>query len=89
MWKAQNRQLDRLYWAFHISEGTDFKLNNVSFAYLHRFSHFISFCLYVNREAERKINLGLYVKEGSEKNRPFSIFDPFPSALGWDLNGDM
>jgi hypothetical protein len=32
---------------------------------LHRFSHFISFSLYLDREAERKIITGLYVGKGS------------------------
>jgi hypothetical protein len=50
-------------WAFHILEGTVFTLSNLSFAYLHGFSHFISFCLYLYREAERKITAGLYEGE--------------------------
>jgi len=50
-------------WAFHISEGTVFTLSNLSFAYLHGFSHFISFCLYLYRGAERKITTGLYEGE--------------------------
>jgi hypothetical protein len=54
---------DSLYWAFHISEGTVFKLSNLSFAYLHRFSHFISLC----QEAERKITAGLYVEQKNEE----------------------
>jgi hypothetical protein len=54
------------------TEGTVFKLSNLSFAYLHRFSHFISFFLYPYSEAERKITAGLYVGEGSE-NRSFRI----------------
>ncbi len=51
---------DRLYLAFHISEGAVFKRSNLSFAYLHRFSHFISFfCLYLDREAKRKTTADL------------------------------
>jgi hypothetical protein len=62
------------------------KLSNLSFAYLHRFLHFISFCLYLYREAERKITAGLYVGEGSE-NRPFSYTkytfkSPEPRIIG-------
>jgi hypothetical protein len=74
--KAQYALSNRVYWAFHISEGTAFKFSNLSFAYLHRFSHFISYFLYLRWEAERKITPGLYVGEGSE-NRAFRIFDPF------------
>jgi hypothetical protein len=81
MWKAQYSLSERLFWAFHISEGTVFKLSNLSFAYLNRFSHVISFCPYLYREAERKITAGLYIGEGSEK-RPFRIFDPFPRPTG-------
>jgi len=77
---------DRLYWAFHILEGTVFKLSNLSFAYLHGFYHFISFCLYLYRKAERKITACLYVGEGSEY-RPFQIFDPFARPLTW--GGDL
>jgi len=77
---------DRLYWAFHILEGTVFKLSNLSFAYLHGFYHFISFCLYLYRKAERKITACLYVEEGSEF-RPFQIFDPFARPLTW--GGDL
>jgi hypothetical protein len=39
---------------FHISEGTLFKSSNLSFAYLHHFSHFISFCVYVGRGSRKK-----------------------------------
>jgi hypothetical protein len=81
MWKAQYSLSERLFWAFHISEGTVFKLSNLSFAYLHRFSHVISFCLYLYREAQRKITAGLYIGEGSE-NRLFRIFDAFPRPTG-------
>ncbi len=55
-----------------MSEGTAFKLSNLSFAYLHRFSHFMTFSLYLYGEAEREITVGLYEGEGSE-NRPFRI----------------
>jgi hypothetical protein len=58
------------YWAFHISGGTIFKLKNISFAYLHWFSHLINFYLYLNREMKRKITIGLYIGEGFN-NRPF------------------
>jgi hypothetical protein len=73
----------RLDWAFHILEGTVFKLSYLSFAYLHRFPQFISFCLYLDREVERKITTGLYLGEGSE-NICFRIFDPLfqPTCLG-------
>jgi hypothetical protein len=57
-------------------EGTVFKLSNLSFAYLHRFSHFIRFCPHLYREAERKINAGLYVGERS------SGFEIRPKAEG-------
>jgi hypothetical protein len=64
MWKAHYSLSDRLYGAFHISEGTDFKLNNLSLEYLQWISHFISFCLYLYREAERKITAAFYVGNG-------------------------
>ncbi len=51
--------------------------NSVIYLLLHRFSHFISFRLYVYRKAKRKITSGLYVGKGSEK-RPFQIWDLFP-----------
>ncbi len=55
---------------------------------VHPFSHFISFCLYPDREAERKITTGLYVGEGPRariwgrprervENPEGSIFRPF------------
>jgi hypothetical protein len=46
----------------------------------------MSFCLYLHREAERKITACLYVGEGSEY-RPFQIFDPFARPLTW--GGDL
>ncbi len=52
--------------AFHISEGTVFSNSVIYLLHiLHRFSHFISFSLYLDREAERKITTGLYVGNGS------------------------
>ncbi len=74
-----------LFWgctgpSVHISEGTFFKLSNLSFAYLHRFSSLISFCLNPYGEAERKITAGLYAGERSE-NRSFRIWDPGPRRV--------
>jgi hypothetical protein len=43
----------------------------ISFAYLHCFSYFINFCIYLDREVERKVTIDLYIGEGFE-NRPFS-----------------
>jgi hypothetical protein len=44
---------------------------------LHGFSHFISFCLYLYKESERKTTADLYiVVEGSHTD-----FQPVPSAL--------
>jgi hypothetical protein len=68
------------YWAFHISGSTIFKLSNISFAYLHCFSHFIRFCFYLDKEMERKITTGLYIREGSN-NRPFQILDLGPRLI--------
>jgi hypothetical protein len=86
MWKAQYSLSERLFWAFHISEGTVFKLSNLSFAYLHRFSHVISFCLYLYREAQRKITAGLYIGEGSENRLSrFSTHSLGLPASSWDL----
>ncbi len=58
------------YWAFHISGGTIFKLSNISFAYLHCFSHFIIFFFCLDKEMGRKNIIGLYIGEGFN-NRPF------------------
>ncbi len=65
-----------------------FKLSNLSFAYLHRFSRFISFWLYLYREAERKITACLYVREGFE-NRPLRIFELFPQPTCLELRSQI
>jgi hypothetical protein len=46
------------------------------FAYLHRFSHFISSRLYLYKESERKTTAGLYIVEGSLPD-----FQPVPLAF--------
>jgi hypothetical protein len=63
MWKAQYSLSDRqavlgtLYWAFHISERTVFKLSTLSFAYFHRFYHFITFVFIYKWKRKEKITL--------------------------------
>jgi hypothetical protein len=66
-----------------ISEGTGFKLSTLSFAYLHRFSYFITFCLLSIKESGKENHPCVYVGEGFE-TRPFWIFSPFPrpTSLG-------
>jgi hypothetical protein len=72
--------------AFHISEGTGFKLSTLSFAYLHRFSYFITFGLLFIKESGKKNHPCVYVGEGFE-TRPFWIFSPStrPTCLGMGL----
>jgi hypothetical protein len=54
----------------------------LSFAYLHRFKRFITFCLYLEKEAERKIKLVFAEGKGLEFDIPTrgQISDPGPSS---------
>jgi hypothetical protein len=69
----------------HFRRYSFLKLSNISFAYLHRFSHFISCSLYLDREAERKIITGLYVGKGSIF-RSFSYTDRANKKSPFTLN---
>jgi hypothetical protein len=58
-------------------QGTVFKLSNLSFAYLHRFSHFISFLsLSIQGIGKKNHQWSIYVVEGSLPD-----FQPVPLAF--------
>ncbi len=74
---------DRLYRAFHISEGTLFKLSTLVFcifASFLTFYHFLS--LFIKKEAERKITLVFAEGKGLEFEIPTGgqISDPGPRS---------
>jgi hypothetical protein len=72
MWKAQYSLSDRLYWVFHILEGTVFKLSTLCFAYyilIPILSLFVFMYISGNKN-----HAGLF--------RPLQIFNLFPWPTG-------
>jgi hypothetical protein len=50
-------------------QGTVFKLSNLSFAYLHRFSHFISFFVFIYTRNRKEKPPVVYIRSGRVASR--------------------